>query len=285
MSIRLVPAGADVLVQILSPQTGGVLATSRISASSSGALGGQLLSAAHTPLQGSYEVEGAVMGSEDAQGASEGASEGATVLAAPMITPIDVAARTRPIPPVSEAPSTLVYDSSDPATADVWESVWELSHRAQEQMAELGISRDQVLAAAADPEYTTPPAYGNGTNHVRDGIRALVAADNPKVIIGISYDTDGPVPTTTGPVRRVSGGPGRRMPSRHAEMVELLEDHGFSLEHSGRGPHDKATHPEHPGVFLVIPRTPSDHRSYPNCIAEIRRKTGIDITQPVRVRR
>lgn len=280
-SIRLVPAGDDTLVQIVSLQTGEVLASSRITAASSGALGGQLLSASHAPLQGPYEVEGVQAPVE----AAPGAPEARRAPAEPMITPSDVAARTRAVQPVVGEPSTLVYDSNNPAAAAEWESAWELSHRAQEQLEQLGITRDQVLAAAADPEYTTPPAYGTGTNHIRDGIRALIAADNPKMIIGISFDDARPVPVTTGPIRRVSGGPGRRMPSRYSEMAEMLEEHGFTLEHSGRGPHDKAVHPDRPGVTIVIPRTPSDHRSYPNCIAEIRRKTGIDITQPAGVRR
>lgn len=282
MSIRLVPDGDNVIVQILSPSTGEVLAASRLTAPVSGAVGGQLLSAAHAPLQGPYDAEGAVVPAEAAQEAA-GAVPAPT---APTVTPIDVAARARPILPRVGDPSTLVYDSSNPEAAVEWEAAWEFTHRSQEQMGQLGITRDQVLAAAADPEYTTAPAYGTGTNHVRDGIRALIAADNPKVIIGISREDPRSVPVTTGPVRRVSGGPGRRMPSRYTEMVELLEDHGFELvERSGRGPHDKAVHPEHPGVALVIPRTPSDHRSFTNCIAEIRRQTGIDITQPAGVRR
>lgn len=282
MSIRLVPDGDNVIVQILSPSTGEVLAASRLTASVSGAVGGQLLSAAHAPLQVPYDAEGAFVPAEAAQEAPEAV----LAPAAPTVTPIDVAARARPILPPAEEPSTLVYDSANPAAAVEWEAAWEFTHRAQEQMEKLGITRDQVRAAAAEPEYTTPPAYGTGTNHVRDGIRALIAADNPKVIIGISREDPRSVPVTTGPVRRVSGGPGRRMPSRYTEMVDLLEDHGFELlERTGRGPHDKAVHPEHPGVTLVIPRTPSDHRSYPNCIAEIRRQTGIDITQPTGVRR
>ena len=282
MSIRLVPDGDNVIVQILSPNTGEVLTASRLTDSVSGAVGGQLLSAAHAPLQGPYAAEGAVVPAEAAQEAPVAVP----APPAPPVTPIDVAARARTILSPAEEPSTLVYDSSNPATAVEWEAAWEFTHRAQEQMVQLGITRDQVLAAAEDPEYTTAPAYGTGTNHVRDGIRALIASDNPKVIIGISREDSRSVPVTTGPVRRVSGGPGRRMPSRYTELVDLLEDHGFELlERSGRGPHDKAVHPEHPGVTLVIPRTPSDHRSYPNCIAEIRRQTGIDITQQAGVRR
>lgn len=280
MSIRIRPADVGVIVEIL--HEGKVVATEQIAATTAGGLGGQLLSAAHSPLQGPYEAEGAFVPGQP----TEAAPVGVSGPAAPSVTPSDVAARAQALAttPIDEA-SALVYDSSNPAAAATWAAAWEITHRAQEQMEKLGLTREQVLSAAADPAFTTPPAYGTGTNHVRDGIRALVAADNPKVIIGISRDSTHPLPVTTGPIRRVSGGPGRRMPSRYSEMAALLEEHGFHLEHGGRGPHDKATHPDLPGVTLVIPRTPSDHRSYANCIAEIRRQTGIDISQPAGVRR
>ena len=66
------------------------------------------------------------------------------------------------------------------------------------------------------------------------------------------------------------------MPSSSAELGRLLRAHGFEIS-TGKGGHHKATHHDHPGVTITIPHTPGDRRSYPNLLAEIRRRTGVDV--------
>ena len=58
-------------------------------------------------------------------------------------------------------------------------------------------------------------------------------------------------------------------------LREALKDAGFEVTQGGK--HAKIHHPEHPGVFVSMPLTPSDSRGSQNIVAEVRARFGIDL--------
>lgn len=97
----------------------------------------------------------------------------------------------------------------------------------------------------------------------------LIPNDNPTIIMGVFLQQ------ALGRSLRPRGGRGKKMPGTFTELRRSLEKHGFTVA-TGSG-HPKATHPSLGDEQVVLPITPSDHRSMSNLIAEIRRRTGIDI--------
>lgn len=157
---------------------------------------------------------------------------------------------------------------------------WTVTSRAHEQAVALGLTPEEVVDIASDPVYTCPDSKGRAMEHCKHGYSALVPHSDPRVVIGIAHSHERHGDDTTGPIRvpsAKSGGPGRRMPSTVRELVDALVTHGFRIDRSHA--HPQATHPNHPGHMIVVPSTPSDHRSYRNLIAGIRRDFGIDITR------
>lgn len=149
-----------------------------------------------------------------------------------------------------------------------------LSRKAATQIQELGVNAEAVDQAIDEPHSTERTHQNNGTLFVRGDLGVIVPDDDPALVIALLRINPGAAPAPRG--RRASGGPAHRMPESSAEIERLLRAHGFEIS-AGRGGHHKATHRDHPGVTITIPHTPSDHRSYPNLLAEIRRRTGVDI--------
>lgn len=131
--------------------------------------------------------------------------------------------------------------------------------------------------AIAHPHSTERTHQDNGTLYVRGDLGVIVPDDDRTLIVGLVRVDPDTAPLRRG--RRAGGGPARRMPTTATEIEQSLHAHGFQTLPT-RGGHRKATHPAHPGVVITVPHTPSDSRSYPNLVADIRRLTGIDITQP-----
>ncbi|WP_061015163.1 type II toxin-antitoxin system HicA family toxin [Microbacterium sp. CCH5-D1] len=151
-----------------------------------------------------------------------------------------------------------------------------LSRKAGAQILELGIDVSDVDRAISSPHSTEPTHQHNGTLYIRGDLGVIVPDDDQALIVGlVRVDPD---ITPLRRARRAGGGPSRRMPTTTAELEQLLRGHGFQIT-APRGGHRKALHPDRPGVLITIPHTPSDSRSYPNLVADIRRLTGIDITQ------
>lgn len=149
-----------------------------------------------------------------------------------------------------------------------------LSRKAAAQISELGVSPADVDAAIDTPHATETTHQHNGTLYIRGDLGAIVPHDDPCVVVSLFRIEENAAPTPR--TRRASGGPARRTPTTPAELNRQLRAHGFEI--STGGGHPKATHPDHPGVTITLPHTPSDHRGYANLTADIRRHTGIDIT-------
>ena len=260
----LLGAGGDITLVLTGPG-GQEQARIRLSRQSAGALGGQLLSAAHEPLQASYTVTGIPEPEEHPEEPPEGSSEGHCVA----VTPSVIATRAKSMPP--PAPSTVTAWSSHlPDVDDELSGPWRFTQSALDNLSKHRLSREEAIAIAEEPATIVPADYGGGSNHIRNGVGVLVPPDDPRLIIAVFREE------TSGTAMRPRGGAGRRKPGTFAELKRLLEEHGFTVT-NGTG-HPKAHHPAHPGQ-IVLPGTPSDHRSYENTVADIRRRTGIDITK------
>lgn len=149
------------------------------------------------------------------------------------------------------------------------------SRRAGTQVQELGISPAEVDATLDHPFSTEPTHQHNGTLFVRGTLGVIVPLDDPCMVVALFR-----VDATAQPkprARRAGGGPSRAVPDSFTECERMLRSHGFEIATSGA--HGKATHPDHPGVTITLPHTPSDHRSWANLTADIRRRTGIDIAR------
>ncbi|QLD10448.1 type II toxin-antitoxin system HicA family toxin [Microbacterium oleivorans] len=171
-------------------------------------------------------------------------------------TPNQIAARVAPLTAASAAPRNTSAGRR-------------LSGKAAAQIQELAV--DQAIN---EPHSTERTHQHNGTLYVRGDLGIIVPDDDPAVVVALlRIDPDAaPAPRA----RRSTVGPAHRAPESSTELERMLRGHGFEIS-AGRGGHHKATHREHPGVTIIIPHTPSDHRSYPNLLAEIRRRTGLDI--------
>lgn len=154
-----------------------------------------------------------------------------------------------------------------------------LSRKAAAQIQELGVDVAAVDEAINEPHSTERTHQDNGTLYVRGDLGVIVPDDDPAVVVALLRIDPDAAPVPRG--RRATGGPAHRTPESSAELEQLLRAHGFEIS-AGRGGHHKATHQHHPGVTITIPHTPSDHRSFPNLLAEIRRRTGVDVRSDVR---
>lgn len=239
---RLSVAGAD----------GQVIVSALLEQSDTGALGGQLISASHRPLQRAYTL---ALTSEQHSGREPPQS----------LAPVSPALLAeRPRPQREESP---VWSSSRPVVGN--DEPWRFTKSADEHLDKHKLTRDQIIEILDDPEVVAPAEYGGGTTYMRKGVGAVVPADQPRLVIAVFRDGS----STS---NRPRGGEGRHKASTFAEFRQMLEDHGFTV--STRGAHPKALHPSHP-TLITLPGTPSDARSFDNAIAEIRRLTGIDITR------
>ncbi|MGC5173030.1 hypothetical protein ACLQ2Q_20520 [Microbacterium sp. DT81.1] len=176
-------------------------------------------------------------------------------------TPSQIAARVAPRAAAAAAPRSTPEGRR-------------LSRKAATQIQELGVDVAAVDRAIGEPHSTERTHQHNGTLYIRGDLGVIVPDDDPALVIALLRIDPGAAPAPRG--RRASGGPAHQMPESSAELERLLIAHGFEIS-AGRGGHHKATYRDHPGVTITIPHTPSDHRSYPNLLAEIRRRTGVDV--------
>lgn len=161
--------------------------------------------------------------------------------------------------------------------SDHTQTVWQVKRSARERALKIGVSEEQMLAAASHPERIDEMRDGAAVSHARDGVSALIPYRDPDAIIGVTWDEQ--TRKTQADTRRAaSGGPGRKMPASYAELTDLLSAHGFVIE-QGKN-HPKVQHPGRPGSTVTIPRTTSDHRGYINMVATLRAEFGVDITLP-----
>jgi len=235
-----------------------------------GALGGQLLSAAHHPLQHPYLVAASLFfdvdaGEETGDGAIAQEPELAT---AGEVSPSTVLMRRPSVEVPDTAPATIVWSSHLPV--DGKPESWQFAASARMNMRKNQVTEDDVLLILEDPTTVAPAQRGTGTAYTRKGIGAVVAAD-ANLVIAV-YREDPP-----GTAQRPHGGGGRRMPSTFRELRQQLEDHGFAVTR-GAGGHPRVAHPSLGAEEIIISSTPSDPRSYRNAIAMIKQRTGIDIT-------
>lgn len=82
--------------------------------------------------------------------------------------------------------------------------------------------------------------------------------------------------------RRVSGTKADSrlpVPTSVSDFLDRLKEYGFEVDDSRR--HYGITHPDKPGAFSPIPRTPSDHRWADNQVSQIKQVFDIDVRQPL----
>lgn len=237
-------------------------------ASLAGSLGGYLIAAAHAPLQSPAQFTLTPAAPTPQEPVTEVGA------APPRVTPAMIARRAPVAGPVPAAPEVLY--SSDPGSIDdryTHDGQHQLTARAREQLDEAGFTDDDVREALMSPIRVGPAAYGDRLEYRNHSLRVLVPRDSPDVVIGIGVLHEMP----SSPGRAKSGGPGRSIPSTPTELEGRLELHGFTVNRTRGSGHISITHPDHAGV-IYGPSTPSDHRSYENLVAQIRRETGIDIS-------
>lgn len=195
-----------------------------------------------------------------------------------------VAAKMQPRPgmtegPRPEAPAVTVPPAYEEMLNGAGRRTsWRVTKSAQTRAEHLSISREAMVAAAADPERIDTLPDGEAVAHVRDGISVLVPRKDPDTIIGVTFDRRTAKAPQADSRRASSGGAGRKMPATFSELSTMLDEHGFTI-HQGKG-HPKVRHPDKPGRTVTIPRTPSDRRGYMNTVSTIRGEFDVDITRP-----
>lgn len=198
---------------------------------------------------------------------------------APTRTPTSEQPKNSTVTPSSITKTSPLLMKDRPASAG-----WTFTNLAITQLDELQVDMDEVVRRAKAAPVTMPSADGNARNHYHDDL--LILVDGTCVISVVKNETSGGepvVPQTGGSDRtrrrkKISGGPGRKMPGSTRDLCRMLEKKGFTVERQPNN-HLRVTHPDHPDALFVIASSPSDHHSTKNSIAEIRKTTGIDITQ------
>lgn len=191
---------------------------------------------------------------------------------------------TLPTPPPSETPGAAGTGDSAVTVPVAYEGMldenfqrdWRLTRSARRHASEIGVTHEEMLAAASSPERIDLAPGGDAVSHSRAGVSVLIPDQDPEAIIGVRLD-----PKTrrqqADTRRAASGGPGRQMPGSFSELTDLLTAHGFTVEH-GKG-HPKVRHPDKPGQ-VTVPLSTSDHRGFQNMVATVRAEFGVDITRP-----
>lgn len=196
-----------------------------------------------------------------------------------------------PAPPKNRLVLISAQERYEQTTAP---GAWRFTNLARDQIRSLGHTERDVVEILENAHVKTPSHSGTAINHYGGGLLMMVDVDGECVISVIERDTpievgktDSSTSNPTGtaaltmgaPVKQKphSGGAGRRMPSNVREFLSMLSEHGFVTELGGKG-HHLTMHPRHPEVRISVASSPSDNRSYKNTIADIKRRTGIDIT-------
>jgi hypothetical protein len=204
--------------------------------------------------------------------------------------PVDTAPVVNTAPAVVPAPpKTPLVAVSRRHERGTHGSRWGFTNLARTQLADLSLTEQEVEAILESPHVQAQSPSGTAVNHYGDDLLIMVDVNGDCIISVIerkmhtpagdersSYSTSSP--GSPAKQKSHSGGPGRRMPSTSKEFLAMLKEHGFTTVNGGQN-HHLATHPGYPDVRVAVPSTPSDRRSYPNLIADIKRRTGIDITK------
>lgn len=171
------------------------------------------------------------------------------------------------MPARSDAPAPFAFTPS----TTTWE--WMERH---------SVPMDKVRSIIEDPYSSHGPVenFPGRAVYVGQGYRVVVAEDD-KVILGI-YPL---MPLWNGAwEKRKSSGTKHDdrapLPTDVAEMVKLLEQHGFEVTAGSRSGHRYARHEALPGAQVTVPSTPSDWRWAANFIAEVRAVFGVDLREP-----
>lgn len=101
------------------------------------------------------------------------------------------------------------------------------------------------------------------------GFRAIVAGQEPA-----REATRGRQGPSSPPARRKAAGGGRRGPRDWSELMAMLQDAGYRVEHTGK--HRVVVDPAGARVY-VLAATASDHRALLNATSGLRRATGLEL--------
>ncbi len=158
------------VILILTGPSGDHIASIRLESETAGGLGGQLLSAAHRPLQARYSISASLPSELDPE-----TPEDEPQSRQDAITPSILAERVRPAPQRPAIP----YSSHLPDVDDELHGPWRFTHTALENLAKHGITREEIIAIAENPTVITPADYGGGSNYVRGGHRRTHSSGRP----------------------------------------------------------------------------------------------------------
>lgn len=163
--ITLTPEGAGTRL-VLTTNDGTAVAPALLIPACAGALGGQLLSAAHRPLQHPFTL---TLREDPA----------ATTTPPTMPAPISPMALARRPHPATTSPTAAAAENSPQ---------WRFTNSALEHLAKHKLTRDQVVEVVDNPEVVAPAEFGGGTTYTRNGIGAVVPADEPHLVIAVFRD-------------------------------------------------------------------------------------------------
>ena len=136
----------------------------------------------------------------------------------------------------------------------------------------------RVAEDVLDHEASWPGKYNDSVVHLRGDIAVVTTLDTGEVIALATRKRAleqrrepryGAIPRARG------GGCGRRFPADTNDLLARMDKAGFIIERDQN--HYVYRHPAHPGVQRTMPRSPSDWRSIPNTVLDIRRCFGIDV--------
>ena len=141
-----------------------------------------------------------------------------------------------------------------------------------------GLTDDQALWVMKDPDVEVVMDSGNAAALVRGDIGLKVFLDTD-TIFGV-YKGDvlrKQIAERSSPAdrRRIHGGNGGKHPTTMDDLISALKGKGFKVTLANSGHH----HVEDPisGKFVVLPSTPSDHRSLMNNVKMAERELGISL--------
>lgn len=183
-------------------------------------------------------------------------------------------------PPPRDALHTLDADDARPLRRPL-----RLEESAIRRVGAEDATAEQIIEVVAVPEQAWTSDGGVSDHFARGGLVVQVRrADN--AVIGVfsrgyamavrpdEVDASEEI-SELAAGRSARGGAGTRVPTTRRELLRLLESHGFVI--TSGSTHGRVTHPDHPGLFVPMPSTPSDVRFTRNSVSQIRRVFGIDL--------
>lgn len=148
--------------------------------------------------------------------------------------------------------------------------------RVVELARRFGVELEDVARAARDPEAAWPGLNGVSEVRLRGEIAAIVPDDAFEVIAIATRRKalEERSQPRHGAVKRGSSTMGRRHPTSVADLLAAVHEAGFTVARDSR--HLIIRHPDLPGQVTAA-ATPSDPRSIPNTVMQVRRTFGIDL--------